>query len=51
MGPDEFHMMVNHNCYTNVMGKKAFEFTLSVLAEMQRDAPEQYQQAIDRKRV
>jgi maltose phosphorylase len=46
MGPDEFHMMVNHNCYTNVMGKKAFEFTLSVLAEMQREAPELYQQAI-----
>src|ERR1700690_4580461 len=48
MGPDEFHMMVNHNCYTNVMGKKAFEFTLRVLAEMQRDVPEQYQQAIER---
>lgn len=46
MGPDEFHMMVNHNCYTNVMGKKAFEFTLSVLAEMQREAPERYRQAI-----
>jgi maltose phosphorylase len=46
MGPDEFHMMVNHNCYTNVMGKKTFEFTLSVLAEMQREAPEQYQQAL-----
>jgi maltose phosphorylase len=46
MGPDEFHMMVNHNCYTNAMGKKAFEFTLSVLAEIQREAPEQYQQVI-----
>jgi maltose phosphorylase len=46
MGPDEFHMMVNHNCYTNLMGKKAFEFTLSVLDEMQRDVPELYQQAI-----
>ena len=46
MGPDEFHMMVNHNCYTNVMGKKAFEFTLSVLDEMQREAPDLYQQAI-----
>ena len=46
MGPDEFHMMVNHNCYTNVMGKKAFEFTLSVLAEMQREAPEQYRRAV-----
>ena len=48
MGPDEFHMMVNHNCYTNVMGKKTFEFTLKVLAEMQQEAPEQYQQAIER---
>jgi maltose phosphorylase len=46
MGPDEFHMMVNHNCYTNVMGKKAFEFTLGVLAEMQRDAPDLYRQAV-----
>ena len=48
MGPDEFHMMVNHNCYTNVMGKKTFEFTLNVLADIQREAPEQYQQAIAR---
>jgi maltose phosphorylase len=46
MGPDEFHMMVNHNCYTNVMGKKTFEFTLTVLEEMQREAPEQYRQVI-----
>ncbi len=46
MGPDEFHTMVNHNCYTNVTGKKAFEFTLNVLAEMQQNAPEQYRQAI-----
>ncbi len=46
MGPDEFHMMVNHNCYTNVMGKKAFEFTLGVLAEMQREAPDLYRQAV-----
>ena len=46
MGPDEFHMMVNHNCYTNVMGKKTFEFTLNVLTEMQREAPELCKQAI-----
>jgi maltose phosphorylase len=46
MGPDEFHMMVNHNCYTNVMGKKSFEFTLGVLAEMRRKAPELYRQAV-----
>ena len=48
MGPDEFHMMVNHNCYTNVMGKKAFEFTFSVLDEMQREAPAEYQLVISK---
>jgi maltose phosphorylase len=46
MGPDEFHMMVNHNYYTNVMGKKTFEFTLQVLDEMQRETPDLYRQAI-----
>jgi maltose phosphorylase len=46
MGPDEFHMMVNHNCYTNVLGKKAFEFTLAVLDEMQADAPDLYREAL-----
>ncbi len=46
MGPDEFHMMVNHNCYTNYLGKKMFTYTLEVLSGMQRDAPELYQQAI-----
>ena len=46
MGPDEFHMMVNHNCYTNVMGKKAFEFTLDVLDEMQREAHDLYRQVV-----
>jgi maltose phosphorylase len=48
MGPDEFHMMVNHNCYTNVLGKKTFEFTLGVLDEMKAEAPELYQQAVAR---
>jgi maltose phosphorylase len=40
MGPDEFHMMVNNNCYTNYLGKKMFEYTLDVLAEMEAEAPE-----------
>lgn len=31
MGPDEFQMMVNHNCYTNYMGKMTLHYTLSVL--------------------
>ncbi len=48
MGPDEFHMMVNHNCYTNVMAKKTFEFTLEVLAEVQREAPALYRAAVEK---
>jgi len=39
MGPDEYHMNVNNNCYTNVMVKKAFEFTLAVIEEMRQKTP------------
>ena len=31
MGPDEFQLMVAHNTYTNLMGKKSMEYALSVL--------------------
>lgn len=34
MGPDEFHMMVNNNVYTNFMAKKTLEYTLLVISEM-----------------
>ena len=37
MGPDEFQMMVNHNCYTNFMGKFTMEYTLQVLEELEED--------------
>jgi maltose phosphorylase len=40
-------MMVNHNCYTNVMGKKTFEFTLAVLDEMRAAVPDLYEAAIE----
>lgn len=36
MGPDEFQMMVNHNCYTNFMAKKTFEYTLQVVCSMEK---------------
>lgn len=39
MGPDEFHMMVSNNCYTNVMAKKVFEYTLEVISDMMKSAP------------
>jgi maltose phosphorylase len=42
MGPDEFHMMVNHNCYTNFMAKKTFEYTEKTLGAMEKYAPESY---------
>ncbi|MCL2599592.1 MAG: family 65 glycosyl hydrolase [Treponema sp.] len=42
MGPDEFHMMVNHNCYTNYMAKKTFEFTEKTLTELEKTMPEKY---------
>ncbi|MDR0784769.1 MAG: family 65 glycosyl hydrolase [Treponema sp.] len=43
MGPDEFHMMVNNNCYTNFMAKKTFEYTITVLSDMKETAPALYQ--------
>lgn len=42
MGPDEFHMMVNNDCYTNCMAKKTFEYTVEVLETMRREASEAY---------
>ena len=37
MGPDEFQMMVNNNCYTNFMGKVTFEYTLEVLNKLKNN--------------
>jgi maltose phosphorylase len=46
MGPDEFHMMVHNNTYTNYMVKKMFEFTLQVVAEMKQHAPDKLAQRL-----
>jgi maltose phosphorylase len=40
MGPDEFKMMVNNSCYTNLMAKRTLEYTLQVLADMEIARPE-----------
>ena len=37
MGADELHMMAHNNCYTNVMAKKTFEYTLQVIEEMKKN--------------
>ena len=42
MGPDEFHMMVNNNAYTNYMGMRALRYAADVLDAMRADAPEAY---------
>lgn len=43
MGPDEFQMMVNHNCYTNYMGRFTFRYTLECLEKLENTLPEAYQ--------
>ena len=42
MGPDEFHMMVNNNAYTNYMGKRSLEYAAEVLLGLQTEKPEVY---------
>jgi maltose phosphorylase len=48
MGPDEFQLMVNNNCYLNFMAKKLFEYTLEVIDEMNTNAPELLDPLINR---
>lgn len=48
MGPDEFHMMVNNNAYTNYMGKRTLEYAHQVLAEMERERPAEYRALRDK---
>ena len=42
MGPDEFHMMVNNNAYTNYMGKRTLQYSADVLDRMQAERPMAY---------
>jgi maltose phosphorylase len=39
MGPDEFQMMVNHNAYTNYMGKRSLEYALEALTSVRATSP------------
>ena len=40
MGPDEFQMMVNHNCYTNYMGRFTFRYAAESWNKLRTEAPE-----------
>ena len=42
MGPDEFQMMVNHNCYSNYMAKFTLSYTITVLEQFKEIHEEQY---------
>lgn len=46
MGPDEFQMMVNHNCYTNFMGRFTFQYTLKAVEQVKKYSPEKYALAV-----
>ncbi len=48
MGPDEFQMMVNHNAYTNFMGKNTLEDTLKVLKLLKKRNENKYNLIIGR---
>ncbi|WP_310603382.1 glycoside hydrolase family 65 protein, partial [Anaerosporobacter sp.] len=47
MGPDEFQMMINHNCYTNYMAKFTFEYTLSSLEKLKSTKVDEYEKVKD----
>ncbi|MGE5594100.1 MAG: glycoside hydrolase family 65 protein [Betaproteobacteria bacterium] len=46
MGPDEFQMMVNNNCYTNYMAQQTFRYALEVLDEMRAEEPERHAELV-----
>ncbi len=48
MGPDEFQMMVNHNAYTNVMGKFTLEYACRVYDRLEKEEPETFAVLCDR---
>jgi maltose phosphorylase len=48
MGPDEFQMMVNHNAYTNLLGKESMKYFLEVYATYQHEPHvQQVMQSLD----
>ncbi len=42
MGPDEFHMMVNNNAYTNYMGMRTLRYAADTLERMRGKEPEAF---------
>ena len=55
MGPDEFHMMVHNNTYTNYMVKKNFLYTIEMAEKYDYDVPkeelEEWRHMADKMRI
>ncbi len=48
MGPDEFQVMVNNNCYTNFMAKKTFEYTEYSLIKMEKESIDKFKKLLEK---
>ena len=48
MGPDEFHMMVNNNAYTNYMGKRTLDYAALVLDKLRQEKPGIYAKLVEK---
>ncbi|WP_026507190.1 glycoside hydrolase family 65 protein [Butyrivibrio sp. MC2013] len=48
MGPDEFQMMVDHDCYTNYMARFTFDYLLRLYDEMEESCPDKLKAVCDK---
>ncbi len=48
MGPDEFHMMVDNNAYTNYMGLRTLRYAAQVLRDMKARQPAAYASLVEK---
>ena len=48
MGPDEFHMMVNNDAYTNYMGRMTLDYTAQVLRRMEKEQPAAFERLVQK---
>lgn len=51
MGVDEFHMMVNNNCFVNYVAKKSIDYTLKVAEKLKSESPEKWDAIVEKLRL
>ncbi len=51
MGVDEFHMMVNNNCFVNYVAKKSIDYTLKVAEKLKSESPEKWNAIVEKLRL